>query len=112
MGEAEPQKQIEAKTEHGRRKVREVQLTTKVFREETFVVGDIFGFKSHIKLDNQTKIITAVAVTTAKTFDGNVDLAKQDEVIYRDRCYTGVGTRAIGKGFYEKRFADSSRTVA
>jgi IS5 family transposase len=58
----------------------------------------IFGFKSHIKVDNETKIITDVAVTTAKTFDGNVDLAKPNEVIYRDRGYSGVGTRAIGNG--------------
>ena len=38
----------------------------------------IFGFKSHVKVDAETKIITEVAVTTAKTFDGNVDLAEPD----------------------------------
>lgn len=58
----------------------------------------IFGFKSHIKVDDKTKIITKVAVTTAKTFDGHIDLASPDEVVYRDRCYTGSGTKAIGNG--------------
>lgn len=55
-----------------------------------------FGFKSHVKIEDKTKIITEIAVTTAKTFDGNVDLAKSDEIIYRDRCYTGSKTRARG----------------
>jgi len=55
-----------------------------------------FGFKSHIKVDSGSKLITEVAVTTAKTFDGNVDLAKTDEIVYRDRCYTGSKTRAKG----------------
>lgn len=58
----------------------------------------VFGFKLHSKTDEATKIITEVAVTTAKTFDGNVDLAEDDEVIYRDRCYTGSKTKARGDG--------------
>lgn len=56
----------------------------------------IFGFKSHTKVDDKTKIITEVAVTTAKTFDGNIDLAAPDEVVFRDRCYSGSGTKAKG----------------
>lgn len=56
----------------------------------------IFGFKSHTKVDVATKIITEIAVTTAKTYDGNVDLADPDEIVYRDRCYSGSGTRAKG----------------
>lgn len=32
----------------------------------------IFGFKSHIKVDDKTKIITEVGVTTAKTLGGRV----------------------------------------
>lgn len=55
-----------------------------------------FGFKQHTKVDLETKIITEMAVTTAKTFDGNLDLANPDEIVYRDRCYTGSGTRAKG----------------
>lgn len=58
----------------------------------------IFGFKSHIKTDKETKLITEVGVTTAKTFDGNVDLANPDEIVYRDRGYSGTNTRAKGNG--------------
>ncbi len=62
----------------------------------------IFGFKSHIKMDDKSKLITDVAVTTAKTFDGNIDLAKPDEIIYRDKCYSGSNTKAIGNGSMKK----------
>src|SRR3989338_8709611 len=58
----------------------------------------VFGFKSHIKVDEETKIITEVGVTTAKTYDGNVDLANTDEIIYRDKGYTGCSTKAKGNG--------------
>lgn len=58
----------------------------------------VFGFKSHIKVDNESKIITEVAITTAKTFDGHIDLANPDEVVYRDRGYSGVKTKAKGDG--------------
>lgn len=58
----------------------------------------IFGFKAHHKVDDATKIITEVAVSTAKTFDGNIDLAKPDEIIFRDKCYSGSGTKAKGDG--------------
>src|SRR3989338_8283895 len=53
----------------------------------------IFGFKAHDKVDEKTKIITEVAVSTAKTFDGNVDLANEDEIIFRDKCYSGSRTK-------------------
>jgi len=58
----------------------------------------VFGFKSHTKVDLDTKIITEVAVTTARTYDGNVDLANPNEIVYRDKGYTGRGTRAKGNG--------------
>ena len=58
----------------------------------------VFGFKSHIKVDEETKIIAEVGVTTAKTYDGNVDLANRDEIIYRDKGYTGCNTKAKGNG--------------
>lgn len=58
----------------------------------------IFGFKSHLKVDDESKIITEVALTTAKTFDGNVDLANPDEIVYRDKGYTGCNTKAKGNG--------------
>ena len=56
----------------------------------------VFGFKAHHKVDEATKTITEVAVSTAKTFDGNIDLADSHEVVYRDRCYSGSKTKAIG----------------
>lgn len=62
----------------------------------------IFGFKAHDKVDEKTKIITEVAVSTAKTFDGNIDLANEDEIIFRDKCYSGSGTKAIGNGSMKK----------
>lgn len=57
-----------------------------------------FGFKSHIKVQKGSKLITEVATTTAKTHDGAIDLADPDEIIYRDRGYTGINTKAKGNG--------------
>ena len=62
----------------------------------------IFGFKSHHKVDEKTKIITDVAVTTAKTFDGNVDLANENDIVYRDKGYSGCNTKAKGNGSMKK----------
>lgn len=55
-----------------------------------------FGFKMHTKVDRSTKLIDEVAVTTASVHDSAVDLAKPDEVVYRDKGYTGVRSRARG----------------
>ena len=55
-----------------------------------------FGFKLHTKSDMKSKLITELAVTTAKTHDGRIDLAKPDEISYRDRGYSGCGTKAKG----------------
>lgn len=57
-----------------------------------------FGFKSHTKMQRGSKIIEEVALTTAKTYDGNVDLSTSDELVYRDKGYTGSKTRAKGDG--------------
>lgn len=62
----------------------------------------IFGFKSHIKIDDESKIIVEVGVSTAKTFDGNVDLSEPDEIIYRDKGYSGRKPRAKGNGTMKK----------
>lgn len=56
----------------------------------------IFGFKMHNKVDLKTKIVTEVGISTAKTHDGKVDLANPTEIGYRDRGYSGCGTRAKG----------------
>lgn len=58
----------------------------------------IFGFKSHTKIQRGSKLIEEVAVTTAKTHDGKIDLAEGDEVCYRDKGYTGCKTKAKGDG--------------
>jgi IS5 family transposase len=55
-----------------------------------------FGFKSHTKMQRGSKIITEVAVTTAKVHDSKIDLASPEEIIYRDTGYTGVKTKAKG----------------
>jgi len=55
-----------------------------------------FGYKSHIKLDMKHHLIRDHVTTTASLFDGNIDLGSNDEVIYRDRAYTGKETQAKG----------------
>ena len=55
-----------------------------------------FGYKDHIKMDSENSIVTEVAVTTARVHDGNIDLAKPDEIVYRDKGYFGCGTKAKG----------------
>jgi len=57
-----------------------------------------FGFKLHSKMQRGSKIITEIAVTTAKVHDSNIDLAVQEDIIYRDTAYTGVKTKARGNG--------------
>jgi len=55
-----------------------------------------FGYKVHTKMKRGSKIVEDIAVTTAKTHDGAIDLAAADEVMYRDRGYSGIPTRAKG----------------
>jgi IS5 family transposase len=62
----------------------------------------IFGFKSHTKVDVETKMIDEVAVTTAKTHDNRIDLAKENEVCFKDRGYSGSNTKAKGDGTMKK----------
>ena len=55
-----------------------------------------FGYKDHIKIDSENDIVTELAVTPANVHDGKIDLAKSDEIVYRDRGYFGCGTKAKG----------------
>ena len=55
-----------------------------------------YWYKSHVKLDVDHQLIRDVEVTTASVHDSKVDLSKHDEVVYRDRGYTGKETIAIG----------------
>jgi len=58
-----------------------------------------FGYKLHTKVKRKSKIITEIAVTTAKVHDSNIDLGNEnDDVLYRDKAWTGVPTKAKGNG--------------
>ena len=58
-----------------------------------------FGYKLHTKVKRGSKIITRIAVTTAKVHDNNIDLGnEQDDVLYRDKAWTGTPTKAKGNG--------------
>jgi len=57
-----------------------------------------YGYKSHIKLDVDRHLIRDLKVTTASVHDSEIDLAGSDEVIYRDKAYTGKQTKAKGNG--------------
>jgi transposase, IS5 family len=61
-----------------------------------------FGFKLHTKMQRGSKIIEEIAVTTARVFDGHIDLAKPDEIMYRDRGYSGTHTKAKGDATMKK----------
>lgn len=62
----------------------------------------IFGFKMHTKMDVRSKIITELAVTPANVHDGNIDLANPDEIIFRDKGYSGCKTKAMGDATMKK----------
>ena len=57
-----------------------------------------YGYKSHIKLDIDYHLIRELEVTSASVHDSKIDLSKHDEVVYRDRGYTGKETKAKGNG--------------
>lgn len=61
-----------------------------------------FGFKAHTIMQKGSKLIEEIALTTAKTYDGHIDLAKKDDLVYRDRGYNGSGTKAKGDGTMKK----------
>lgn len=61
-----------------------------------------FGFKAHTLMQKGSKLIEEIAVTTAKTYDGHIDLAKEGDVVYRDRGYSGSATKARGDGTMKK----------
>jgi IS5 family transposase len=51
-----------------------------------------FGYKNHIKMDKDSKIITAIEVTDAATGDGKMIVGmvdEKDEVLYADSAYRG-----------------------
>ncbi len=61
-----------------------------------------FGFKLHTKIQRGSKIIEEIAVTTSRVFDGHIDLANPDDIMYRDRGYSGTKTKAKGDATMKK----------
>ena len=57
-----------------------------------------FGYKAHTKVRRGSKIVESLAVTTARVPDNAIDLAKPDDIVYRDKGYTGAKTNALGDG--------------
>ncbi len=62
----------------------------------------IFGFKLHTMMQRGSKIITEMALTTASTHDNGIDLAKETDINYRDRGYSGSKTKAKGDATMKK----------
>ena len=61
-----------------------------------------FGYKDHAKMDLENHVVTEVAVTAASVHDSCIDLAKPDEIVYRDKGYSGSYTRAKGDATMKK----------
>ena len=57
-----------------------------------------FGYKTHTKVRRGSKIVESFAVTTARVPDNAIDLANPDDIVYRDKGYTGAKTIAKGDG--------------
>ena len=55
-----------------------------------------YGYKNHMKCDVDFQLIREYDVSTASLHDSQVDLGQPEEVIYRDRAYTGTTTKAKG----------------
>jgi len=62
-----------------------------------------FGYKLHAKMEKKNGFVTELAVTTAKIHDGKIDLAKPDEIVYRDKGYTGQKTKAKGNATIQRK---------
>jgi len=94
--DAQPGKQSSDKIDRGR------QAKTSRNKDGTWTKKygkSHFGYKLHTKVKRGSKIITQIAVTTAKVHDSNIDLGKKDDdVLYRDKAWTGVPTKARGNG--------------
>src|SRR3989344_5706451 len=57
-----------------------------------------FGYKAHTKMQRGSKIVESFAVTTARVPDNAIDLTNSDDIVYRDKGYTGTKTNAVGNG--------------
>ena len=91
------------KEKKAKQKEEKIEYTEKqkkhIDKDATFSVKNNqvhFGYKNHIKIDMNYHLIREHLTTTASLFDGEIDLGKGKEVIYRDRAYTGKDTNAKG----------------
>ena len=103
--EADVGKKRYSKEKKARKKGEPIEYTEKqrrhIDQDGSFSVkhGQVhYGYKSHIKVDTDHHLIRRVEVTTACVHDGDIDLARSDEVIYRDKAFTGKQTKAKGNG--------------
>jgi IS5 family transposase len=71
----------------------------------------VFGYKHHTKVCATTKIITAVATTAAHVHDNRIDLATENEVVYRDKGYFGARTRARGNATMDRATRSHPLTI-
>ena len=61
-----------------------------------------FGYKLHTKVESKSKLITEMAVTTARVHDSKVDLTNPDEIAYRDKAYCAQKCKAKGNAAMKK----------
>lgn len=70
-----------------------------------------YGYKLHSKVDMKYFFIRAYEMTTASIHDGDVDLSKENEIMYRDRGYTGIATKAKGNASMKKGKLDHKQQL-
>jgi IS5 family transposase len=57
--------------------------------------GSVYGYKLHVKVDNDHGLVRDLEVTTASVHDSRVDLSLPGEAVYRDKGYFGVEPRGF-----------------
>ena len=70
-----------------------------------------FGYKLHTKVETKNGFITELAVTTARVHDNQIDLSKEDEVIYRDKGYFGAKPKAKGDATMKRNVRGSKLNI-
>ncbi|MCK5015399.1 MAG: IS5 family transposase [Candidatus Omnitrophica bacterium] len=101
--EADLGKKRHYKEKKAKEKGEKIEYTEKqkrhIDKDGTFAVKNNqvhYGYKSHTKVDRESQFIRDYEVTTASVHDGDIDLANEEDIVYRDRAYTGKETRAKG----------------
>lgn len=101
--EADLGKKRHYKEKKAKEKGEKIEYTEKqkrhIDKDGTFAVKNNqvhYGYKSHTKVDREDQFIRDYEVTTASVHDGDIDLANEEDIVYRDRAYTGKETRAKG----------------